>query len=77
MPTEPSLSPLYHFVVEKAPDALPERRAKIYRALAAIIGNENDARALVALAAECEALELRCRQLELNFGKTLPLPAKN
>ena len=74
MQPESPLASLYHFVAEKAPDAHPTKRAQIYRGLASIIGDENDARTLLERAEECEALERHCRQLTLSFGMPKPRP---
>ncbi len=63
------LRELYSFVVEQAPAAHPVRRAKVYRGLALIVGDEQDAATLLVLADECEQLEQDCRQPRLRVGK--------
>ena len=63
------LAELFNWVVAEAPKQLPTRRAKIYRGLATIIGNECDARELMKRAKECDAVDRNCRQLRLRFGR--------
>jgi hypothetical protein len=60
---------LYLFVMEKATDVSPEKRARLYRTLAAVIGSVAEARSLIALAIECEQLDRNCAQLALDFKR--------
>jgi hypothetical protein len=69
MQPELPLSELIAFVIEKAPSEMPQRRARLYRALIAIVGDAAIAAELTRLADECDRLESQCRQLVLNFGR--------
>jgi hypothetical protein len=55
------------YVLMKAADEAPSRRGRLYRALAAVVGNEADATSLLALADDCDAIERKHQQLVLNF----------
>ena len=63
---------LHLHVLETAPALHPERRAKIFRGLALIIGDEAFARDLLVRAEACDALQRADRQLPLAFMRSLP-----
>lgn len=67
---------LYAHVLETAPDLHPSRRAKIFRALADIIGDEAFANDLLGRAEACEALQRADGQLPLNFRMRVGRSAK-
>lgn len=62
---------LYLHVLETAPQLHPARRARVFRALADIIGDETFASDLIARAEACEALQAADLQLPLNFRQRL------
>lgn len=68
MPDAPA-NLLFEFVLEKAGDELPARRASLYRALAKVVGNEREAVALNTLATDCEAIDAAHAQLVFDFRK--------
>lgn len=60
---------LYLLVLESAPALHPARRARIFRALADIIGNERFASDLIQRAQANEALQQQDGELALDFKK--------
>ena len=69
MTPEFPLTELCTFVLEKAADEMPLRRARLYRSLASIAGDCQEARELIEKAHECEELESHCRQLVMDFKR--------
>ncbi len=64
--TTPALK-IYSYVLEKAEDDTAAKRAELYRALAAVIGDPRKARELNQIADELEQINRRCRQLTLGL----------
>jgi hypothetical protein len=62
------LQDLHAFVLAESFRLPAARRARIYRALADIVGDEVAARELIQLAMDLEAIDRRSRQLLLNLG---------
>lgn len=61
------LMELLRFVMEKAPGEPVARQAKILRGLAAVCGDEADARKLQLAAVNLETAESLCRDLNTSF----------
>lgn len=59
---------LHAFVIEASLSLPAARRARIYRALAEIIGDERTSLELQQMAEDLEAIDRRSRQLLLNLG---------
>lgn len=62
---------LYLLVLESAPALHPERRARIFRALADIIGDERFAADLIKRAEANEAVQKADGQLPLSFTQAI------
>jgi hypothetical protein len=60
---------VYELVLQTAPDLVPARRARIYRGLAQIIGDEGFAAELLTRAKASEELDRQDRQLLLKFRR--------
>jgi len=69
MSPEATIRELHAFVIEKAQDEAPAQRARLLRALARISGSNKDARRILTLAMQCEALDANHRQLVLDFKR--------
>ena len=57
------------FVLEKSAEVAAPQRARLYRALAAVIGNPDETAKLNTLAAALEAIDEQHRQLVLDFKR--------
>lgn len=57
------------FVLDHAPVLDVSRRARLYRAVAEVIGDEKDAQRFTSLAKDLEEFERKHGQLALNFKR--------
>ncbi len=69
MKTPTSNEILGEFVLAHACGLELPRRARLYRALAEVIGDEKDAAQFIALANDCDAIERKHQQLVLDFKR--------
>ena len=66
---EATQTELHAFVIEKAAEENPARRARLFRALARVSGNKEDAERLHCLALQCDELDGNHQQLLLDFKR--------
>lgn len=60
---------LIQFILDQAPSAPVHKRISIYRGLATLCGDADEAKALEALADELEATEKRAQEFAFQFAQ--------